>query len=245
MKLFISHLLLLLVISIPSFSQQTKKIVEESGEKYSKVKKIYYVLTDDQTIKHGPYQLYFTGKLTITGFYKMDKKDSVWQRYDTKGSVVSRKIYTENKRTGIWEFYNNYGAFDWQYDFKKDSFLNKPQGSPDYSYQSLNGEWVKGKADRDPVWLRSIYEWQSYLNRTLRYPGDALDQNKQGKVSVEITLDENGDAIDYSIGESVFPSLDAEAIRLFKIFQPEFLPAVKDGKKVKTKIQLPISFRLG
>jgi hypothetical protein len=52
------------------------------------------------------------------------------------------------------------------------------------------------------------------------------------------------DSIDYSVAESAYPSLDAEAIRVVELFQPEYSPAEKDGKKVKIKVQLPITFRL-
>ena len=247
MKLSLTPLLILLFIAIRSFSQQTKEVTEEYGEKYSRVKVKCSVLKDNPTIKHGRYQFYFTGKLAISGFYKMDKKDSVWQRYDSKGSVVSKKIYTDNKRTGTWEFYKQREELAWQYDFNKDSFINQPEKSFEYAYayQSSNGEWVKGKADRDPVWLRSTYEWQSFLNRTLRYPQDAIDNNKMGSPCVVIVVDENGEAIDYSVVESVYPALDEEALRVVKLFQPDFLPAEKDGKKVKSKVRIPIVFRIG
>ncbi len=247
MKLSLTPLLILLFIAIKSFSQETKEVTEEYGEKYSRVKVKYSVLKDNPTIKSGPYKFYFTGKLAISGFYKMDKKDSVWQRYDSKGSVVSKKIYSDHKRTGIWEFYKQHEELAWQYDFSKDSFINQPEKSFEYTYayQSSNGEWVKGKADRDPVWLRSTYEWQSFLNRTLRYPQDAIDNNKMGSPGVVVTVDENGEAIDYSVDESVFRALDEEALRVVKLFQPEFLPAEKDGKKVKSKVRIPIVFRIG
>jgi antitoxin component YwqK of YwqJK toxin-antitoxin module len=97
MKLSLSHFLLLLVISLTSCSQQTKKIIEESGENNSIEKKIYHVIKDDPTIKHGSYRQYWNGDLATTGFYKMGRKDSVWKRYDSRGSVVSKKTYTENK----------------------------------------------------------------------------------------------------------------------------------------------------
>jgi protein TonB len=92
--------------------------------------------------------------------------------------------------------------------------------------------------------LRSDYEWQSHLNIYLRYPQDAIDNEKMGKVIVEITVDENGNAIDYTVAESAFPSLDEESIRVTKLFNPEFLPAEKDGRRVKIKVRQPIVFRI-
>jgi TonB family protein len=244
MKLSLTPLLILLFIAIKSFSQETKEIVEHSGEKYSNKKIVYHVLLDNILAKHGPYEEYVNDKLVISGFYKMDKKDSIWQRYNHRDLALSKKIYIENKRTGAWVFYKNDGTLDWQYDFNTDSFINKPQGSFDYSYQSANGEWIKGKADRDPVWLRSLNEWQNFLNRNFRYPQAAIKKNKMGKVGIEVSVNENGDAIDYNVAESVFPALDEEAIRVLELFQPEFLPAEKDGKKVKTKIRIDLTFTL-
>jgi hypothetical protein len=50
--------------------------------------------------------------------------------------------------------------------------------------------------------------------------------------------------IDYSVGEVIYRALDEEALRVVKLFQPEFLPAGKDGKKVQSKVRIPIVFIL-
>jgi len=245
MKLSLSPLLILLFIAIKSFSQQTKEVVERSGSKYNKEKKVYNVLKENKTVKHGPYQQYYNDILIVSGFYKLDKKDSLWQRNDYRGAVVSKKTYTENNRTGIWEFFNKDGTTTLQYDFSKDSLLvRKPEPNAIHSYQSSSEEWIAGKADREPVWLRSTYEWESFLNVTLRYPQDAIDNNQQGVVWVHITVDEDGNAVDFSVKKSVYPALDEESIRVVKLSQPEFVPAMKDGKKVKSDVQVPITFRM-
>jgi TonB family protein len=241
MKLTVGPLLILLFIAIRSFSQETKKVVEGTNDR---VKMIYHVLKENKQVKHGPYEQYYNGVLVISGFYKMDKKDSVWQLYNSKGTVLSRKTYAENKRTGVWNFNKYDGTPEWQYDFSNDTFLIKPKETPGYSYLSSNGEWIKGKADQDVVWLRSKDEWQYYLSRNVRYPADAIDKKIQERVFVEITIDENGNVIDYSFPEKVYPSLGEEALRLVKSFQPEFLPAEKDGKKVKSKVQFSVNFGL-
>ena len=241
MKLSFTPLLILVFIAIKSFAQETKKVVEEPTER---VKIIYYVLKENKKVKQGPFEQYDNGVLAVTGFYKMDKKDSVWQRFSSKGIVLSKKTYTEDKKTGVWDFNKNDGTTDWQYDFTNDSCINKPKETP-YSYLSSNGEWINGKADKDLLWLRSASEFQYYLTRNIRYPADAIDRNRQGKVFVEITIDENGNATDFSVPAKVYPSLDAEAIRVVKFFHPEFLPAEKDGKKVRSKVRVAIQFGLG
>lgn len=162
-----------------------------------------------------------------------------------KASFYPKKTYSENKRTGVWDFNKNDGTPEWQYDFDRDSFLIKPTEIPTYSYLSSDGEWIKGKADKDVVWLRSKAEWSFFSTRNLRYPIDAINKGEQGKIVVEISVDENGNSTEFSVPEKVSHSLGEEAIRIVKFFQPEFLPAEKDGKKVKTKVQCAIEFRLG
>jgi hypothetical protein len=58
-------------------------------------------------------------------------------------------------------------------------------------------------------------------------------------------VDEDGNAIDYAISERGFDAIDQEGLRVVKLFEPEFLPAVKDGKKVNSKVKILIHFRLG
>ncbi|MDG1260604.1 MAG: hypothetical protein P8H59_01880 [Flavobacteriales bacterium] len=42
------------------------------------------------------------GSLAITGFYKGNKPDGLWQSWDSKGNVVSSARYDRGKKTGEW-----------------------------------------------------------------------------------------------------------------------------------------------
>jgi TonB family protein len=247
MKLSLAPLLILLFIGIKSISQETKKVVKRPEDKTRNLVIKYYVLKSNHDIKHGPYTYYSNGKLFISGFYKNGKKDSVWHRYNTEGEILAKKEYTDGKRTGTWEFYDKTGAVEWLHDFSTDSSLNVPSALlPNYVYLASDGQWVKGRANRVPVKLFATWDWQYFLSRNLRYPAEAIDKGQQGKGVVEVTVDENGEAIDYSISpESSYSLLGEEAMRIVKLFDPEFLPAEKDGKKVKVKVPFTVQFRLG
>jgi TonB family protein len=245
MKSSLAPLLILLFTGIKSISQETKKVVERSQDITRNIAIKYYVLKSNRDIKHGPYMYYNNDKLFISGFYKNGKKDSVWQRYNTEGGIIAKKIYTDNKRTGIWEFYDKAGDVEWQYDFSNDVAVNLPKAVPGYVYLASDGKWVEGKADREPVKLASGWDWSYFLTRNLRYPRVAIDKGQQGKGIVEVTVDENGEAIDYRISaESDYEVLGEEALRIVKLFDPEFLPAEKDGKKVKIRVPFLVKFRL-
>jgi TonB family protein len=227
-----------------SFSQKTKKITKNSGEKYNNTTDVFYVLADDETVKHGNFRITSGGKKVIEGYYNMDKKDSVWKCFGRTGKLLSEKIYVQGEKKGVWSFYTSDGKPEWQYDFENKTGTNEKAKPLSYAYQNENGDWVKEKADVDPKWLVSNDEWQSFLNRTLRYPQDALDTEAQGTPLIEITIDENGNVVNYAVSKSVHRALDEEALRVVKAFQPEFVPAEKNGKRVKTKVELPIVFRI-
>jgi TonB family protein len=247
MKFSLAPLLILLFIGIRSISQETKKVVKRANDNISNWKIQYYVLKDHSDTKHGPYTYYNNSKLFISGYYKNGKKDSIWRRYSTEGDIIAQKTYTDNKRTGIWSFFDKTGAVEWEHDFSTDSSINLPSAAkPNYVYQTSDGQWIKGRADRAPVKLYSTWDWQYFLTRNLRYPGEAIYKGQQGKGVVEVTVDENGDAIDYSISpENSYTLLGEEAMRIVKLFEPDFLPAEKDGKKVKVKVPIMVQFRLG
>lgn len=171
-------------------------------------------------------------------------KDGDTVRINSANQVMSERHYSNNKKIGIWKFHTNQGSLEWLYNFNVDTGSAPKIIKMEYLYQAENGEWVKEKADKDPIWLVGSDEWMQFLQRTLKYPQKAIDENIQGKPYVEITVDENGDAIEYAISKSVHRILDKEAIRIYKLFDPEFVPAVKNGKKVKTKVILSIGFRL-
>lgn len=70
-----------------------------------------------------------------------------------EGKIITKKSYADDKRTGVWEFYNNKGGIDWQYDFNNDSAVRMPHGVNGYVYLADDGKWVDAKVDRDPVRL--------------------------------------------------------------------------------------------
>lgn len=84
--------------------------------------------------------------------------------------------------------------------------------------------------------------WQRYLNKSLRYPQDAIDNEIQGTVVVQFIVDKEGMVSDVE-AISGPNELREEAVRVIKK-SGKWTPAVQNGRQVKSYKKQPITFRL-
>ena len=84
--------------------------------------------------------------------------------------------------------------------------------------------------------------WQRYLNKNLRYPQDAIDNEIQGTIVVQFIVDKAGTVSDVE-AISGPNELRAEAVRVIKK-SGTWTPAVQNGRQVKSYKKQPITFRL-
>ena len=82
-----------------------------------------------------------------------------------------------------------------------------------------------------------------YLASNVRYPEVAEKAGIQGRVIVTFVVGSDGSISDATILKSVDPSLDQEALRLVN-GMPNWTPGKQDGKPVRVKYTIPISFAL-
>ncbi|RIJ47660.1 energy transducer TonB [Maribellus luteus] len=87
---------------------------------------------------------------------------------------------------------------------------------------------------------RALYK---YISDHVNYPIIAQENGVQGKVYVNFVVDENGDAINVTVGRAGDASLDAEAIRVIESL-PRFRPAKQGGRTVKVYYTAVINFQL-
>lgn len=84
--------------------------------------------------------------------------------------------------------------------------------------------------------------WARYLNKTLRYPQEAQDNEIQGAVVVQFIVDKAGTVTDVE-AVSGPNELRDEAVRVIKK-SGKWTPAVQNGRQVKSYKKQPIVFRL-
>jgi periplasmic protein TonB len=86
--------------------------------------------------------------------------------------------------------------------------------------------------------------WLRYLNKNLRYPDDAVNNEIQGTVVVQFIVDKEGNVSDVNaISGPDNGGLREEAVRVIKK-SGKWTPAVQNGRQVKSYKKQPIVFRL-
>jgi TonB family protein len=99
---------------------------------------------------------------------------------------------------------------------------------------------------REPVYVQAepvegypaLYE---YFDNHLVYPPDAIKDSLEATVNVVFVIDEAGNAIDIVVENSPGRLFDDEAIRVIENM-PVWNPATYNGKPVRSKISLPMTF---
>lgn len=82
-----------------------------------------------------------------------------------------------------------------------------------------------------------------YLMTNVRYPEAALKVGAQGRVVVNFIVEPDGTISNANVVSSVSEELDAEAIRVVENM-PKWKPGMQNGKVVRVKYSIPVSFRL-
>ena len=82
-----------------------------------------------------------------------------------------------------------------------------------------------------------------FLSKNIRYPKEAFEANKQGRVLATFVVEKDGSISETKVVKSVDPSLDAEAVRVINAM-PNWTPGKQSGKAVRVKYTVPINFRL-
>lgn len=83
-----------------------------------------------------------------------------------------------------------------------------------------------------------------FLKDNIRYPKKSLKNNSQGKTIISFIINNDGSITDINIEKSCGDKLlDKEAKRVVSIM-PKWKPGKQNGKAVRTKYVIPVTFQL-
>lgn len=123
------------------------------------------------------------------------------------------------------------------------SFRNSVQSFKGPSYDDVVAYY---DCDQRPMFLNSTDPYQflsKWVYQYLKYPQEAIRDGIQGTVQVNFIVDKDGSVTDVSVGRSIDPLLDEEAVRVISA-SPKWKPGRLRGQKVRTSMTIPVEFRL-
>ncbi|UII23814.1 energy transducer TonB [Fulvivirga ligni] len=91
--------------------------------------------------------------------------------------------------------------------------------------------------------IDGMEEFYSYFDHNLKYPRSSVKDSISGVTLVSFFIDVSGRPVDISIDKSLGAAFDEAAIDVIKNM-PDWHPATINGKAVKTKLSVPLTFNL-
>lgn len=86
-------------------------------------------------------------------------------------------------------------------------------------------------------------ELMKYIQKNLKYPPVAMENNIQGRVVVQFVVTRTGKVGEIKVVRGKDPDLDKEAVRVVRSL-PDFIPGKMNGQAVNVWFTLPITFKL-
>lgn len=104
-------------------------------------------------------------------------------------------------------------------------------------------EKVYQVVEQQPSFPGGREELFKYLAYNVKYPIDAAENKIEGRVLVTFVVEHDGSISNVNVANSVYPSLDKESIRVVS-GMPKWIPGKANGKTIRVKYTIPITFRL-
>ena len=95
-----------------------------------------------------------------------------------------------------------------------------------------------------PEFEGGMKAWYKFIQRNLKYPASAIEQEKQGKVFLSFVIERDGSITDVKVMKGVGYGMDEEASRVIKK-SPKWKPGKQAGQPVRVRFNMPISFSIG
>lgn len=110
-----------------------------------------------------------------------------------------------------------------------------PNDTKVYDYVSINVQ---------PSFAGGMQNFYAYLKSAVKYPAEAVKNNTQGKVFISFVVEKDGSLSNIKVERKLGSGTDEEAVRVLEE-SPKWTPGIQDGKAVRVKFNIPISFSLG
>jgi protein TonB len=124
----------------------------------------------------------------------------------------------------------------------KEEKKEEKDDKPEKKEETTDDEQLYTSVDLMPSFPNGETGLMEYVAKNLRYLIPSHPLQIENKVLVAFFIEVNGTISNIQVLESIDPVLDREAVRVVRML-PRWRPAMKNGKAIRVKYILPISFR--
>ena len=108
---------------------------------------------------------------------------------------------------------------------------------------SQSNQNIYNAVEQMPEFPGGMPAMMEFLQTNIKYPKDAIKQNVGGRVMVMFVVEPDGSLSNVRVARKVFPSLDAEAVRVVKAM-PKWKPGKEKGRAVRVNFTMPVVFSI-
>ena len=94
-----------------------------------------------------------------------------------------------------------------------------------------------------PQFPGGAVEFMKWLTKNLKYPASAQQRKVQGRVVAQFIVNQDGSVSDIRVVDRLCIECDREALRVLRMM-PKWQPGVMNAKPCRTKVCIPIVFKL-
>nr|AGH13457.1 TonB family protein [uncultured bacterium LAB25] len=94
-----------------------------------------------------------------------------------------------------------------------------------------------------PQFPGGAVEFMKWLTKNLKYPATAQQRKVQGRVVAQFIVNTDGSVSDIQVVERLSAECDREALRVLRMM-PKWQPGLMNAKPCRTKVCIPIVFKL-
>jgi len=201
-------------------------------------------LIDSGYYKHGiPYNEWYAwnsnGQVSFKGVYDADGKGigEEWA-YFASGKLSShRKTKAGYTTDSAWVYYHENGVVSCIEFYGKDSMERMECFNED-------GKPADKKYCEHTLLAVSPVDVTRHLQKNLKYPKEAIENNIDGTVYIKFYVDKDGSVVDVEpMGRKLGGGCDEEAVRVMKLM-PKWTPGRDHNRLVKVYYTQAVTFRL-
>lgn len=106
-----------------------------------------------------------------------------------------------------------------------------------------NKVYDAGGVEKYPEFAGGMAAWAKFIQRNMRYPALAQENEVQGKVFISFVVEIDGSITDVKLIKGIGSGCDEEAMRVIKK-SPRWTPGQQNNRQVRVRYTMPLAFQL-